>query len=119
MLCQKLGHKIEIKKLRLMLIAMIIAITAGYIVNVYSISDQNEDILKYTNVPISLVVLYSFLYIAGNLTQNFRHYDKKGEPRIRDYIITVFLLAAFPFGTMWMHSHLRLILKENGVIKQV
>ncbi|MCK9400102.1 MAG: hypothetical protein M0Q51_08945 [Bacteroidales bacterium] len=101
------------KNFIIVLIILYIIAILSYSSSIYFISKSMDQILGLISILTGLISFFCLMYIIVYLTNNFKFFDKKNEPRFWDYFISMFLISFFPFGLMIMHDHLRLIMKEN------
>jgi hypothetical protein len=114
---KKTDNDLGINKFGILIIITFLSVLFINLMNFYLLIIQSNQTLIYLNIPFTLISMYCFIQIIIQLTKHFRLYDEKEEPRIIDYIVTMFLLSFFPFGLIIMHAHLRLFLKEKLLIK--
>ncbi len=103
----------KFKKFQLALITQYTIVILSFSLTIYFETNTFDQILVVVSILFSLLSFFCLGYIIVHLTNNFKFFDKKGEPRFWDYFVSMFLLSFFPFGLMIMHDHLRLIMKEN------
>ncbi|MFB6320866.1 hypothetical protein [Saccharicrinis sp. FJH54] len=115
---EKLGTKSTLRKLKSILTISFFIIISTLTTHLYFLFKLEQESPIILNIVYAIAVLYCTGYITIKFSQDFKFYDKKEEPKIFDYIITYFLLGAFPFGILIMHAHIRLILKEHGILRK-
>jgi hypothetical protein len=113
----KNGLESNLKKSKIHLIAIL----AGYLVFVlvFMLDFAQEDYVvpMIISIFIGAILTISFFHIIIQLTKKFKFYDKKPQPNLLDYFVTLFTLTFYPFGLLMMHSHLQLILKDQKIIE--
>jgi hypothetical protein len=114
----KNGLKSDLKKSKILLTTILVGYVAFVLIFMLDFSQENNDIPIVISILISPILTYAFFEIVIKLTKKFKYYDKKSKPNLWDYFITVFTLSFYPFGLLMMHSHLRLILKEQMIIEK-
>jgi len=77
---------------------------------------ENAGIFFIISILMSTTLTFLFFETARVLTKKFKFYDKRTKPNLWDYFITMFSLSFFPFGILMLHSHLRLILKDQRML---
>lgn len=87
-----------------------------FVILVLYINKEIKIIPTLISILLASVLTYSLFEIVIILTRKFKYYDKKSKPNLLDYFVTLFSLSFYPFGIIMMHSHLRLIIREQGII---
>ena len=59
---------------------------------------------------------YLFIEILIVLTKKNKYYAKGTTPNVWDYMVTLALLAFFPWGLLIIHSHMRLLLIDHKIL---
>jgi hypothetical protein len=109
----KNNYKNDFKKSQALLIATLL-IFFTLIVFIFLYLDKEKSGLFFIlSILMSTTLPFLFFETVSVLTKKFKFYDKKTRPNLWDYFITMFSLSFFPFGILMLHSHLRLILKDQ------
>lgn len=112
----KNNNENDFKKAKVFIVvSLLISLTLIVFLFLYR-DKENSGILFIINILMSTTLIFLFFETVTILTKKFKLYDKKTKPNLWDYFITMFLLSFFPFGILMLHSHLRLILKEQRII---
>jgi hypothetical protein len=112
----KKGLENNLKKTRILLITILLAYLVFVITFMLDLDKENDTIPIIISILLAPILTYSFFEIVITLTRKFKYYDKKSQPNLWDYFVTVFTLSFYPFGLLMMHSHLRLILRDYRII---
>ena len=69
------------------------------------------------NIILGLIGFFALIYLLYNITEDYIYHAKDRMPRLIDYFIVLFHFAFFPIGLILMHSHVRIMLKDKGMLK--
>ncbi len=114
----KNGLRSNLKKSKLHLIAILAAYLVFVLVFMMDFAQEDYVIPMIISIFIGAILTFSFFYVVIQVTKKFKFYDNKPEPNLWDYFVTVFTLSFYPFGLLMMHSHLRLILRDQKIIEE-
>ena len=112
----KNGLENDMKRTRILLLTILLGYLVFVITLMLDLDKENNDITLIISILLAPILTYSFFEIVITMTKKFKYYDKKSQPNLWDYFVTVFTLSFYPFGLLMMHSHLRLILREQKII---
>ncbi len=112
----KTGRENNLKKMRILLLTILIVYLVFVEIFLFNFYNEKNTIQILISILLAPIMTYSFFEIVITLTKKFKYYDKKSQPNLWDYFVTVFTLSFYPFGLLMMHSHLRLILKKQKII---
>ena len=110
----KNNNENDFKKSEVLILA-ILSISLTLIIFLYLDNDRSS-ILFIISILMSSTLTILLFMIVKVLTRKFKFYDKKTKPNLWDYFITMFSLSFFPFGILMLHSHIRLILKDQKIL---
>ena len=98
------------------LITILISIVAMMAISIVDLGERFKDIPNLIGILISPILTLAFFQVIIKLTKGFKFYDKNTKPNLWDYFGTFFTLGFGPFGLLMMHSHLRLIMKDQNML---
>ena len=111
------GIENNLKTSIIALVTILLSLITFIAIFVIDLGDKNKDITTLISFIISPIITFAFIHIIIKLTKSFKFYDKNSQPNIWDYFGTLFTLGFGPLGLLMMHSHLRLILKDQYMLK--
>ncbi|GET23324.1 hypothetical protein [Prolixibacter denitrificans] len=99
------------------LLTILLSFIAFTVINMIDFGEKNKDIPTLISLIISPILTMAFIHIITKLTKGFKFYDKNSKPNLWDYFGIIFTLGFGPLGLLMMHSHLRLILKDQYMLR--
>lgn len=114
----KNGMRSNLKQSKLHLLAILAAYLVFVLVFMLEFAQEDYVVPMIISIFIGAILIYSFFYVIIQMTKKFKYYENKPEPNLWDYFVTIFTLSFYPFGLLMMHSHLRLILKDQKIKKE-
>ena len=109
--------KSNLRKSKLHLIAILVAYVLVVLILNLDYDKVDYFLPMSINFLLGITLMFSFFYVARELTKKFKFYENKPEPNLWDYFVTLFTLTFYPFGIIMMHSHLQLILKDHNIVE--
>ena len=115
----KYGKNKGFRNYKIVLILSFVGIFISTIGSILYLKEFEKQPPELISLALGLLSLYCTIHIVGHLTTDFKKLDKGTEPKLWDYLVTMFLICFFPFGLMIMHAHLRLLQKDKikGTVK--
>lgn len=109
------GIKSNLRKSKLHLQAILVAYVLVVLILNLDYDKVDYFLPQLINFLLGITLMFSFFYVARELTKKFKFYENKPDPNLWDYFVTLFTLTFYPFGIIMMHSHLQLILKDQRI----
>ena len=114
---KKSFEKRAIKKYIVALILFLSFAFGTYIYRIYVIVNHLHPNVIIVSFFVSLIQLYSLLYIVRYITQRFSFYYSKRKVRILDYFGYLMLLAMIPIGIAIIQTQLKSVIEEYDLKK--
>jgi hypothetical protein len=78
-----------------------------------------ESIIGLTlNILIGVAGIFLITYLFYKISDDYISLTKNRNPNLIDYFIMIFHFSFFIVGLMILHSHVRLLLKDNNIIEE-
>lgn len=99
------------------LVTILLSFIAFIVIFIIDFGEKNKDFTTLISMIISPILMIGFIHIIIKLTKSFKFYDKNSRPNMWDYFGIIFTLGFGPFGLLMMHSHLRMIMKDQYILR--
>lgn len=106
----------DFKKSQVLIVSTVVIYLTLIVLLFLYMDKENADLFFILCMVMSTILTFLFFEIVTVLTKKFKFYDKRAKPNLWDYFNTMFSLSFFPFGFLMLHSHLRLILKDQRIL---
>lgn len=78
-----------------------------------------ESVIGLTlNILIGVAGIFLITYLFYKISDDYITLTKNRNPNLIDYFIMIFHFSFFLLGLMILHSHVRLLLKDNNIIEE-
>jgi len=112
----KHGIPSKIKKNKRLIIVLISSFAIRLFIALPPLKTTEGLFVNGMNIALGLLGLFSLIYLVHNITEDYVFHVKGRVPNIFDYFIVLFHLGFYPIGLLMLHSHVRLLMRDENII---